>query len=140
MSQASDLQSPMTDEYMEGYSLPDESWNSGLSADHSGAFISSSHPTYRNVSLSLDEQKAAMQSILDIFELDEELPDQNGGSDSDGIDADQTVDLEDQHRRTERLRGICPALDRLWWAGSEYMTSAAEKLADSSRDSKQSPS
>ena len=44
------------------------------------------------------------------------------------------VDLEDRHRRTERLKGGLSMLARLWWSDSEHMGLAAEKLADGSRD------
>ena len=76
------------------------------------------------------EQAATMsKSVLEVFELEEEPQDQVMG---DGSDDD--VDLEDQQRRTERLKGVVPLLAQLWWADSDQLDLVAEKLADGSRD------
>ena len=76
------------------------------------------------------EQAATMsKSILEVFELEEEPQDQVMG---DG--GDDEVDLEDQQRRTERLKGVVPLLAQLWWADSDQLDLVAEKLADGSRD------
>jgi len=78
------------------------------------------------------EQAATMsKSILEVFELEEEPQDQVMG---DG--GDDEVDLEDQQRRTERLKGVVPLLAQLWWADSDQLDLVAEKLADGSRDPK----
>jgi len=141
MSQMSGFQVPIADEEMDGYAVSNNFLLQGAS--------SQGHPPYNNpsvgsrfqkVPLSGEEAKAAMQSILDIFELDEGLPDGSGGNEQDEDDLEPTIDPEDQSRRTERLRSIRPALDQLWWTDSEYMTGAAEKLADGCRDRKSASS
>ncbi len=55
---------------------------------------------------------------------------------ADDDDEEEEVDLEDQTRRTERLRAVLPTLAHLWYSGSEQMDVATEKLADRSRDRK----
>lgn len=101
-----------------------------------------------NSELSEQEQELMMKSIEEIFELrggatggdveieDEEGVEEVGGDavgDGDG-DGEEVVDFADRERRTERLRGVLGVLAKLWWAGSENMDVAAEKLADGSRD------
>lgn len=76
------------------------------------------------------EQQSWMQSIVDIFDLSEESEPEEIDDDGEPV----AVDVEAQNHRTERLKSILPALDRLWWANSDFMAGAAEKLADGSRD------
>ncbi|KAK0122658.1 hypothetical protein ONS96_009696 [Cadophora gregata f. sp. sojae] len=79
------------------------------------------------------EQAAAMsKSVLDVFQLDEEPQNEDQAMG----DGDDVVDLEDQQRRTERLKGVLPILAQLWWADSDQIDFVAEKLADGSRDPK----
>lgn len=129
----------MADEYMEGFSLTNEILNPGVSTTITQGGTSfdaqNSIPTL-STGISNEQQKADMQSILDLFHLNEELPDESDRNDLEDDDLAPEVDLEDQRQRTEHLRGIYPALDRLWWTGSDYMIGAAEKLADGSRDRK----
>lgn len=80
------------------------------------------------------EPDALMDAVLRLFSLDESDPLANGGQEDE--EEDFVVDLEDQQLRTDRLRGITLSLDQLWWSGQVYMTAAAEKLADGSRDCK----
>jgi hypothetical protein len=139
MAYTSEPQDPMGDEYMEDFSLTNEMLSPGFSTivSHGGtSFGDPNSIAISSTTVPNEEQKADMQSVLDIFQLDEELPDQSDENEQDEDDGAQEVDLEDQRQRTERLRGIYPALDRLWWTGSEYMVGAAEKLADGSRDRK----
>jgi hypothetical protein len=139
MAYTSEPQDPMGDEYMEDFGLTNEMLSPGISTITSHGGTSFGEPASiatLNTTVPKEEQKADMQSILDIFQLDDELPDQSDENELDEDDGPEEVDLEDQRQRTERLRGIYPALNRLWWTGSEYMVGAAEKLADGSRDSK----
>ena len=82
--------------------------------------------------LGVEEQNSMMKSFGEIFELeqtqeeDEEM--------IDGSEEENPFDLEDQQRRTERLKGVLRTLAQLWWNDSEHMNSIAEKLADGSRD------
>lgn len=136
MAYTSATQGPMPDEYMSGMdtnSFFSETQNPGLSStiSQSGTEFDISSDAMQT----RKDQKVEMQSILDIFQLDEDLPDGKGGSELEA-NGDQSVDREDEKRRTERLRGICPALDRIWWTSSEYIIEAAERLADGSRDRK----
>jgi hypothetical protein len=89
-------------------------------------------------SLSVEDQNSMIKSIQDIFELEEDDPkeDEEMATSEDGEDDEPPVDLEDQARRTERLKGILPILAQLWWAGSAQMDLAAEKLADAGRNRK----
>ena len=84
-----------------------------------------------SISLSAEEQSVMMKSIQDIFELEEEPEDEEMG---DGDEEEPEVDLEDQERRTERLKGVLSTLAQLWWSDSEHMDLVAEKLANGSRD------
>lgn len=84
-----------------------------------------------SISLSVEEQSIIMKSIQEIFELEESQDEEMGEGDE---DEDPVVDLEDQERRTERLRGALSTLAQLWWSDSELMDLVAEKLADGSRD------
>jgi hypothetical protein len=129
----------MGDEYMEDFGLTNEMLSPGYSTIISHGGTSFGDPisiATSSTTVPKEEQKAAMQSILDIFQLDEELLDQSDANELDEDDEGQEINLEDQMQRIERLRGIYPALHRLWWTGSEYMVGAAEKLADGSRDRK----
>ncbi len=142
MAYASGPQDPMGDEYMEDFGLTNEMLTPGFSniiSQGGTSFGDADSIASSNTIIPNEEQKADMQSILDIFQLDEELPDQSDGNDLDEDDEAQDADLEDQRQRKERLRSIYPVLDRLWWTGSEYMVGAAEKLADGSRDRKSKP-
>jgi hypothetical protein len=72
------------------------------------------------------------RSIMDIFE-----PEESTNDDMEMVEDDEeelAVDLEDQRRRTDRLRGVLPALAQLWWSDSDQITLVAEKLGDGSRD------
>ncbi len=82
------------------------------------------------ISLTKEEQESTMQTVLDVFELDERDP----------ADGDEELDpeeeAEDQRLRTEKLKAIGSALDALWWSNNDQMAAAAEKLANGSRDRK----
>lgn len=82
---------------------------------------------------SLQEQKSMMESIVQIFHLEEEDDEEMRDEVEDG-DEEVEVDLEDQNRRTERLSGVMDILGKLWWARSEHFEAVTEKLADGSRD------
>jgi hypothetical protein len=81
------------------------------------------------LNISAEEQSYMIKSIQAIFETEEEPSKEDEGEDEEPV-----VDLEDQQRRTERLKGVLSTLARLWWSDSEHMDSVAEKLADGSRD------
>lgn len=88
-------------------------------------------PSFPSVPVaSIADQKAWMQTIIDMFELSEESEPEEVDDEAESA----PVDMEAQNARTERLKTILPALDRLWWASSDFMADAAEKLADGSRD------
>jgi hypothetical protein len=88
-----------------------------------------------NFNFSVEEQSSMMRTIEEIFLLEEELPkeDQQMGDDD---EEEPEIDLEDQQRRTTKLKGVLSTLAQLWWSDSEQMDVAAEKLADGSRDRK----
>jgi hypothetical protein len=131
---------PMADQDIDNYSLTNNTFFQAASSRGYSAYnVPAVGSRSRNIPVSEAEAKAAMQSILDIFDLDEELPGQPRENEQDDDDTELPIDLEDQNRRTERLRSVYPALDQLWWTGSDYMTGAAEKLADGCRDRKSSP-
>lgn len=87
-----------------------------------------------NIHLSAKEQSDMMQSIQDIFQLEEEQVDED--EEMNGEDGEPEIDLEDQQRRVEKLKGVLTTLAQLWWSDSQHMDVAAEKLADGSRDPK----
>jgi hypothetical protein len=72
------------------------------------------------------------RSIMDIFELEESTNDDMEMVEDDEEEA--AVDLEDQRRRTDRLKGVLPALAQFWWSDSDQIALVAEKLGDGSRD------
>ena len=83
-------------------------------------------------SLNVSQPGSVMRSIVEIFELEEEPQSEDVEMGDD--ENEPGVDLEDQRRRTERLRTVVPALTQLWWSGSEEIDLVAEKLGDGSRD------
>lgn len=85
-----------------------------------------------NLLLTTEQAAAMSKSILDIFELEEEPPKEVEAMGDD--EEEEDVDLEDQQRRTERLKGVLSLLAQLWWADSDQIDLVAEKLADGSRD------
>jgi hypothetical protein len=91
-----------------------------------------------NVSLSAETKTRMTRSILDIFDLEEEPLDEDVEMGEDE-EEEPVVDLEDQRRRTDRLRGVLPPLAQLWWSDSDQIDLVAEKLGDGSRDRKLCP-
>ena len=89
-----------------------------------------------SLQLSAEEQSTMMKSIQEIFELEEEEPKEDVEMGEGKDEEEEVVDLEDQARRTERLKGVLSTLAQLWWSDSEHMDLVAEKLADGSRDRK----
>jgi hypothetical protein len=83
-------------------------------------------------SLNLSAEQNVMRDIEEIFRLEEEQPKE--GQEMGGDDEEEQIDLEDQQRRTAKLKGILPTLAQLWWSNSEQIDPATEKLADGSRD------
>ena len=81
--------------------------------------------------ISKQEQKEMMESIVEIFHLDEEEVREDVEM---GEGDEEVVDFEDQKRRTERLSEALEMLGKLWWARSEFVEVVTEKLADGSRD------
>lgn len=88
-----------------------------------------------NLDISAEEQSNMMKSIQEIFELEEEQTNEEEQM-RDEDEEEPPVDLEDQQRRTEKLKGVLSTLAQLWWSDSDHMDLAAEKLADGSRDRK----
>jgi hypothetical protein len=135
MAYTSGSENPMPDVYTDGYSLTNEILSTSLEtskASHGPNFsFTGPHVAVSNADVEVD-----MESILSIFQLEEDTAEYNGGDEMTKNDIDHVVDINDQNRRTERLKGICSALDRLWWSGSDFMAAATEKLADGSRDRK----
>ena len=80
---------------------------------------------------SQEELYHMVQTVVSVFELEE-----GPAVDHEMSDEDEEVDLEDQKRRTDRLKEGLSTVAQLWWSGSEYMDVVAEKLADGSRDRK----
>jgi hypothetical protein len=89
-----------------------------------------------SLSLSIEEQNSMIKSIQDIFELEQDQEDEEMATGEDDENDEPVVDLEDQARRTAKLKGVLSILAQLWWAGSEQMDLAAEKLADAGRNRK----
>ncbi|TAQ86728.1 hypothetical protein B7494_g4937 [Chlorociboria aeruginascens] len=85
-----------------------------------------------SIHFSDEEQLGMSKSIQEIFDLEEEPPNQPM-SDADTDEA-PLVDVEDRMRRTDRLKGALSTLAQLWWSDSGHMDLVAEKLADGSRD------
>ena len=100
--------------------------------------MSITRPSNLNLNLSEDALLAMLKQIQDIFdsEPEDENEDQVMAEDEDEEDVEEEVDLEDQQRRTEKLKMALSPLAQLWWSGSEKIDLAAEKLADASRESK----
>jgi hypothetical protein len=94
-----------------------------------------SKPSTLNVSLPRKSQNKMMRSIVEIFELEED-PSNRDVELGEDDDEESVMDLEDQLRRTERLRGVLPTLAQLWWSDSDQIDLVAEKLGDGSRDRK----
>jgi hypothetical protein len=87
-----------------------------------------------SLNLSPKEQTELMAGIEAIFQSDGELPSEDQEMADDDDDDEPKVDLEDQQKRTEKLKGVLPTLAQLWWCHSEHIDLAAEKLADGSRN------
>jgi len=133
----------MQDYYMEGSAQPS---NSGVPADpldfltpHSPAKPSTS-PMFGsrplNMNLSEEEKLAMSKRIQDIFDSEPADEDQVMGEDDDEEEEEEeVVDLEDQDRRSEKLKAVLSPLSQLWWSGSEHIDLVTEKLADGSRAS-----
>jgi hypothetical protein len=105
--------------------------------------LSASSTDLRKFPLSIDDQKAMASKVEAIFELEEmDEPsvdlDMDDGETEDK-DTEQIVDLQDQQRRTEKLKSILPTLGQLWWAASEEIDVVTERLADGSRDRELNP-
>jgi len=79
-----------------------------------------------------EEHSGMMKSVAEIFELEEEVSGQEE-EEMDDDDEESVVDLEDQMRRTQRLKSVLRMLAQLWWSGSDDMDLVAEMLADGSR-------
>jgi hypothetical protein len=89
-------------------------------------------------SLPDEEQARMMRTVEEVFHLDESLLDPNSMANSVDFDPDDVsqIELEDQVRRTARLRKILAVLQQLLASGSNCMALATEKLADGCRDCK----
>lgn len=129
----------MSDSYMDGF-LAGGSTVTGsvdllsLLTSNSSAHVPSPTVNSGTETLSDEKETRMMQSIEEIFLLDEEPEKEDEEMNGEEEDEEEVVDLEDQERRTERLKGIMPTLAQLWWAGSEMFDVATEKLADGSRN------
>lgn len=95
-------------------------------------------PPPLTVPLSPETQTRMTKSIMEIFELEEEPPNEDVEMREDE-EEELMVDLEDRRRRTDRLRGVLPAVAQLWWSNSDQIDLVAEKLGDGSRDRKLYP-
>ena len=84
--------------------------------------------------LSAEKQTELMESIEAIFQPEEEEALHGDQEMPDADDEEPEVDLEDQQKRTEKLKSILPTIAQLWWCRSEHMELATEKLADGSRN------
>jgi hypothetical protein len=84
------------------------------------------------MNLSEEDKISMSKRIQDIFDSEPADEDQVMGEDDDEEDE---VDLEDQERRTEKLKAVLSPLAQLWWSSSEHIDLVTEKLADGSRAS-----
>jgi hypothetical protein len=91
-----------------------------------------------SIPLSPMSQTKMSRSIVEIFELEEESMNEDVEMEEDD-EEEPVVDLEDRRKRTDRLRGVLPALAQLWWSDSDQIDLVAEKLGDGSRDRKLFP-
>lgn len=130
----------MQDYYMEGSAQPS---NSGVPADPLD-FLTQNTPAQPSISptpssrplntnLSEDERLAISKKIQDIF--DSEPPDEDEVMADDDDEEEEVIDVEDQERRTDKLKNALSPLAQLWWSGSEHIDLVTEKLADGSRAS-----
>lgn len=93
---------------------------------------------FLKLNLSAEEQTNLMASIEAIFQSEEESPNEDQAM-ADADDEEPMVDLEDQQRRTDKLKSILPTLAQLWWCRSEQMDLVTEKLADRCRNRESGP-
>ncbi|TVY36666.1 hypothetical protein LOCC1_G006584, partial [Lachnellula occidentalis] len=98
--------------------------------------ISISRPSNLNMNLSEDAMLAMLKQIRDIVDSEPEDENEDQVMAEDDEDVEEEVDLEDQQRRTDKLKMALSPLAQLWWSGSEQIDLAAEKLADGSREVK----
>jgi hypothetical protein len=86
------------------------------------------------MNLSEEDKLNMSKRIQDIFDSEPADENQVMGEDDDE-EEEEVVDLEDQERRTEKLKTALTPLAQLWWSGSEHIDLVTEKLADGSRAS-----
>jgi hypothetical protein len=90
-----------------------------------------------NLNLSEEEKLAMSKQIRDIFDSEPADEDQVMGEDDDEDEEEYDgVHLEDQQRRTEKLKTVLSPIAQLWYSGSEHIDLVTERLADGSRESK----
>ncbi|XMA10138.1 hypothetical protein WAI453_002929 [Rhynchosporium graminicola] len=87
-----------------------------------------------NLMLTTEQAAAISKSILEMSHLEEDPVKEDQVMRGSDDEIEEVVDVEDQERRTARLKGVPPLLAQLWWADSERIDMVAEKLADGSRD------
>ncbi len=82
--------------------------------------------------LSAEDQKTLMRRVQDISDFEEEYESEDVEMGDEEVEP--VIDLKDQLRRTEKLKGILSTLAQLWWADSDQLDFAVEKLADRCRN------
>ncbi|KAH0537223.1 hypothetical protein FGG08_005965 [Glutinoglossum americanum] len=85
--------------------------------------------------LSREEQEVMFSTLEAIFQRAEEAEGGVGVSELRPL----STDVDEEYRTSggrnvDALRGVRNILDQMWWSESEFMTKAAEVLADGSRD------
>lgn len=92
-------------------------------------------PQELKLPLSAEELKAMAGKVAAIFDMEEALVGEDVEmDDAEDENGEPVINLEDQLRRTESLKGVLSILAQLWWADSEEIDLVTEKLADGSRD------
>jgi hypothetical protein len=85
--------------------------------------------------ISNEEQQAMFSTLEAIFQRAEEVEGGVGVSELRAVSTDVDEEYRTSGRRNvEALRDVRRILDQMWWSDSEFMTKAAEVLADGSRD------
>jgi len=82
--------------------------------------------------LSAEDQKTLMRRVQDISDFEEEYESEDVEMGDEEVEP--VVDLKDQLRRTEKLKGILSTLAQLWWADSDQLDFVVERLADGCRN------
>lgn len=88
----------------------------------------------RVLQLSHEEQKRMFSSLEAVFQRAEEAEGGVGVGELQAVFKHADESSRAGYKDVEALRNVRGILDQMWWSDSEFMASAAEVLADGSRD------